>query len=365
MERRDRILRILVVSIVTLVLWVWANNSTTETLTFDSEVSVVLPASLRETGELLSPRDPFVASLVCAGPEAALEEARRRLTDVRLVAGQGGLPDGITQVDMPLQDVLQAILDAASIDVRVRSVDSTITKLQVDLLTRTTMHVTPLMEGVRVEGQPVAKPAQADLFLPGSLKNEVSRLRLEAVVDPAQIAGKEGGRRHTVSAPVRAVAEAGVTLPDRLRIEPATVEVSFTLAGRTVNATLASEGSSAPGIPVQLALPPKDLDRYAVTLDPQDSFLRNVVVSGPPEVIDQINQGRAKIIAFVQLSSDDLDRAALSGGSIEKPVSLWQLPPGVTVVDPGKTDYQIEQSRNPDKPRRSGIRIGVKAVGST
>jgi hypothetical protein len=360
MERRERILRYSVVAIVTIVLWVWANNATTETREVYSLVTISLPTSMQETGELVSPRAPFTASVTCAGPEAALDQAERKLAEVRLVAGEDGLPDGLTTTDLPLESALQAILDRASINARIRSIGSEVPKLEVQMLSRIPMRVVPVLEGARVEGEPVVAPALADLFLPSSLQEQASRIRLEALVDPAEIAGKESGRRHTLSATIRAVLEGGEVLTEGVRVIPPTAEVAFTLASRTVTATLASDTTSAPGIPVQLALPPRDLDRYSVALDPMQSFLRNVVVSGSPEAIDQVNQGRAKIIAFVQLSSDDLDRAALAGGTIEKPISLWQLPPGVTIVDPGRTDYQIEQARDPDLPLRTGVVVEVR-----
>jgi len=360
MERRERIIRITVVAIVAIVLWVWANNATTETRQIDSQVTISLPPSMLETGELVSPRQPFIATVICAGPDAALDQARSKLAEVRLIAGEDGLPDGLTTTDLPLDRALQAILNRSSINARVRSIRSEVPKLEVQMLSRIPMRVAPVLEGVRVEGEPAVTPGQADLFLPSSLQEEASRIRLEAVVDPAEVAGKESGRRHTVSAPIRAVLEGGRVLAAGVRVIPPTAEVSFTLATRTVTATLASDATAAPGIPVQLALPPRDLDRYAVALDPKQSFLRNVVVSGPPEIVDQLNQGRAKVIAFVQLSSDDLDRAALAGGTIEKPISLWQLPPGVTIVDPGRTDYQIEQARDPDLPLRTGVVVAVR-----
>lgn len=360
-EQRSRLLGYVMVTTVALVLWVWANNATTKTEQIDSVVTIRLPADKLETGELVSPRGPFTATLRCAGPKAALEQAGKKLAQVGLIAGEGGLPDGITTTDLPLERALQGILDAAGINVKVRQVTSPIPTLEVQMLTRIAMRVIPVLEGVRVEGDPVAKPVQADLFLPSSLQDQASRIRLEAVVDPAELAGKETGRRHAVAAPIRAVRDGTVLTVPGVRVVPASAEVSFTLAGRSVTATLASDASSAAGIPIQLAMPPRDLERFTVSLDPKQSFLRNVVVSGPPETIDQINQGRAKIIAFVQLSSDDLDRAALAGGTIEKPVSLWQLPPGVTIVDPGRTDYQIEQARDPDLPRRTGVVVEVRA----
>ena len=136
--------------------------------------------------------------------------------------------------------------------------------------------------------------------------------------------------------------------------------VSFRVASRTATITVGEAGTGALGVPVQIALPPADTARYEVTIDPKDSFLRNVRLSGAADAITALREGRFKVLAFVQLSSDDLDRAVLEGGETIKPVSMWSLPNGVSVVDPGQTDYQIEQDRLPDRKPRGGIRVMVK-----
>lgn len=361
-ESRDRLLRFLVVTIVTVVLWVWANNATTATREIVSTVSTSLPAELRESRELRSPSEAFVISAIVAGPVAALDEAQRRLDEVRLIVGQDGLPDGASENDFPIERALQRTLDAAGIDARVRSIQGLVPPLEVVALARVPLQLVPLVsaDGVRLEGQPVVEPTTIDALMPADLLERAGQFSVQAVISAAQVAGKEGGRRYTEpTSELRIVGEPGVEVPPSVRLLQPKANVSFTIAARAVNATVASDSSSAPGIPVQVALPPKDLDRYTVTIDAKDSFLRNVVVNATPEMVEQISKGGAKIIAFVQLSSDDLDRAILSDGRLEKPVTLWQLPPGVTLVDPGKTDFQLEREREGAADPRKGVLIRV------
>lgn len=363
MFSRDRIARWLLVTLVTVVVWTWAASSTTDSERVSASIRVSLPDSLRDQRELLSPADPFATKVTIRGSEGERRDAKDLLAQVRLTAGQGGVPDGLSDnAPFDLQDVLQEYLRSAGAVVQVTEVETAAVPLiRVEELVATTVQIVPVLPGVRVDGEPVVAPNEATVRLSKRLLERAGRLRVEATLDSELLAGRETGRRYTEKTALRVAPENPVDLGTRARIEPQTADITFTLAARTTIYVAAPVTSTAPGIPVQIALPPKDLDKWSVAIDDRDAFVRNVTLSGPTEAIEQIRDGRFKVRAFVQLTSDDLDRAALDKGMIEKPISLWQLPPEVRVVDPGKTDYQLEQDRDSALPRRGGVLVRVKA----
>jgi len=138
-------------------------------------------------------------------------------------------------------------------------------------------------------------------------------------------------------------------------------------------------------VPVQVAGISGELQRHTVAV--QDEFLREVVLSGPPEAIARIDAGQARIVAFVHLDSRDLDRRIET-----KRVSLWMLPKGVSVqrvgdhegsdpevrlsIAPGATtpepgqlpaalgaDSRATDPRPADRRRRADARIAAAARG--
>ena len=103
--------------------------------------------------------------------------------------------------------------------------------------------------------------------------------------------------------------------------EPATARVTFTPRVLDRETTL-------PRVPVQVAGIAEDFVRYRVESSP--AFLDDVVIRGPAETIGRIEAG-TRVLAFVHLTTDELESAAVGGVAIVKPISLWLLPAGVEV----------------------------------
>lgn len=361
---RDRIGRYGAVSVVAVLVWLWAARATTEQDSIDSVVTIDLPsAEARQERELRSPTEPFTVRLLLSGPKSDLDRADKRLRQVELITGAGGVPEGIANHDLDIRNVLQGILDDGDIDVTIVRAEGEVPPVDVDEVVTVTVPITPAIDPPsQFDGDPMAEPATAMVRMPQRLREQAGTLRLDAKIDGALLANRETGRRYKERVPLTLVSAGRLDPGARIRIVPEYTEVTFALAASTATTVIGAgaDPTTAPGVPVQVALPMKDLDRYTITLDDRDSFLRNVVLAGPAAQIDQIAQGKLKVIAFVQLTSDDLDRAVLEGGTIVRPVTLWQLPPGVTVTNPGKTDSQTLAERDPERAKRDGVLIEVK-----
>lgn len=111
--------------------------------------------------------------------------------------------------------------------------------------------------------------------------------------------------------------------PNSIRPDPLDAQVTLTLDSNDVELKLPNP------VPVQIAGPAAALDDWTVTIDPESTFLRDVVLRGSKDVIGQLAQreGGLGVIAFVHLTSDDLLTRVT-----EKPVTLWSLPEGVEVT---------------------------------
>ena len=88
-----------------------------------------------------------------------------------------------------------------------------------------------------------------------------------------------------------------------------------------------------PAVPIQVAAPPADLDRYNVKIAAGNEFLRDVTLRGLPQDIRRIIDGEVRVAAFVHLTSDDLVQNVK-----ERPISMWMLPDGVSVIRIGNGD---------------------------
>ncbi|MFO0873941.1 MAG: hypothetical protein U0575_08225 [Phycisphaerales bacterium] len=361
---RQRMGRLAAVTVVSVIVWLWAARATTEQDTVESVISIELPsAEARQERELISPSAPFTVHLALSGPRGDLERADKRLRQVNLITGADGVPEGIANHTIDVRGVLQGLLDDSGIDVTIKRVEGDVPSIDVDDIESAVVPIKVVLgSGGQLEGEPIVRPETAVVRLPRSLRDRAGTLRIDAQIDEALLQTHEGGRQYVERVPLKLVTANKLDPTARVRLSPESAVVTYTLAARTATTVIGAgaDPTTAPGVPVQVALPTKDLDRFTITLDDRDAFLRNVVLAGSAAQIDQIAQGKFKVIAFVQLTSDDLDRAALDNGRIVKPITLWQLPAGVSVVNPGKTDSQALAEREGERSRGDGVAITVK-----
>lgn len=374
MVSRDRLIRIAVVTAISLVVWVWAARTTTGREDIDSTIRVSLPARLTGQSVLMSPLEPFTVKLAVRGLKSDLNRAQLRLGNVSLAVGDRGVPiggDDDTPFDAEtLTRVLQGRLDDDDVDVRVVSIEGVIPPLEVEPIEERTLVIgTNLVPVARetpagalvVARAPGIDPPSVTIRGPRSSFSSDVTFRAEARIDRGLFLSREPGREYLDRVPIQILSELPPAVAARIIRTPENATVSYRIAERAETLSLGADGvaGSGPGVPVQVALPAPDIARFDVTIDSNDAFLRNVVLRGSPESLEQIRQGRFTVIAFVQLSSNELDRATLEGGTIVKAVGFWQLPAGVTVIDPGRTATQMEAVRE-GQPVPPGIVVQVR-----
>src|SRR5204863_1756520 len=121
-----------------------------------------------------------------------------------------------------------------------------------------------------------------------------------ARVDPAALARLTPTRKATLNG-VRLVPPPELASIARLRIEPAAVDVALTLRTKTASIKV-------PSVPVHIRIAPGELSKWDIEIPEQDRFLTDVTVSGPSELVKQIQDKTVPLVATVSLSFEELER---------------------------------------------------------
>jgi hypothetical protein len=316
---RGRIGSFATVTAVALLLWLWAAGRTTEVGT----ISVQARFASGDPGRVaVLPPTPFTVELRLRGSRRDLDDAASRLagTVLELRSGGPGIPAAIGDHVIDLATSIDRSEELSRLGASVDAANPASATVEVVELVSVEAPITPDLPGVRLAGGVTVEPERVTVRLPAALFRRLDGPpRLEAYLPPSQSEALATGRRHSIEVPLR--------LPESLEadaalvtLEPARARLSFTIADRSRTATL-------PLVPVQVAGPPEDLDAFTVTLADGSEFLRDVVVQGRADLVRDLEEGRARAIAFIHLSADDLAKRVS-----RKRISLWMLPEGVEVT---------------------------------
>lgn len=320
---RERLVNIVAVSLVTMLIWMWAAGETRETEPAFTDIRFLAPTadSMR-----IEPAEVTTLRLQVRGPRRAIDAVAERLREpVAVTAGTAGIPAEPGRHEIDLAALGEAIVAQWRLPVTVVDAEPSTIEIQIQPLATREVRIVPVLPpGVRTTGRVEVVPETATVILPQDLPG-LDELQLEARISERDLAGRETGRRHQF--------EVALQMPpgftgdrDAIRIQPRTAEVRVALDSNE------SELALATPVPVQIAGPAADLDDWTVEVDPASAFLRDVVLRGPAETIQRLKDrdGDVGVIAFVHLTSDDLLKRIE-----EKPVTLWSLPPGVVVTSVG------------------------------
>jgi len=313
-----------VVTAVTVLIWIWAAGKTESAEVLDG---VELRFASAEPDRLrITPGKIRLSQLTATGSTRSLNRFRELPRSFEFTAGNGGVPatEGVHILSVAdLFERLPAVADAGlAIDAEPATVEVVVTSLA-----SRTLRLEPELPGVSTQGDTEVQPPTAEVLLPASVEIPASQLFAVAVANSAQLERLEPGRRETVNASLRLPPElaalAGGSPP-----RPATVRVTFTPRVLDRETTLSR-------VPVQVAGISEDFARYRVESSP--AFLEEVSIRGPAATIGRIEAG-TRVLAFVHLTTDELESAAAAAAPISKRISMWLLPPGVEVHRVGEIE---------------------------
>jgi len=357
---------LLLVTIVSVLIFYLAFTQTKKDFEINFEVQFRLPDGVAGERTIIRPTSPTAIKVVAEGSAVARKDAEsldRSL--ITLTVGETGIPGEIGDNVVDIEQAVQGLLARRRIDAAIKTATPIQVPLRLDAITSRTVSVTPVLPGVRVDGNIIVQPPTVTITGPAGVLEQAGEIRVEATMEGSVLGNLETGRRHSPMVRVRLVPEFPGADLSRLNVVPDLVSVVFTLLARDQTLRIGTQDSPIPAVPVHVAISPVDLERFVVTVPDRDLLLRDIELFGPADQIAQITARTFRVFAYVQVTTDDLELALVGDvetATIGRPVTLWSLPPGVRVVDPGSTDAQIEARRSGDPPP-SGIRLTIERRG--
>jgi hypothetical protein len=311
----ERVRTVLIVTVVTLLVWLFAESRTLRVETLE------VPVEIGRGGQLLAfrihPGQEWDASpeIELAGPTGLIEELRPRALDGIMLELGDELPSEPGSWTVDLREAIRRERLFAESGVTVRRVTPASLEIEIDRLERVMLPVEVELSGLETAGPVSVEPPEVEVRVPATHAEDLPD-HATAKIDPARLATLSPGRRTELSQ-VPVILE---NLPPDLwglRLVDARVTVELALRARTQSVQLAE-------LPVWVELLPGDLAAWTVEIPPEDRVISGVTLTGPGAVIDRIRRGEVRPRAVVSLSTNDLARGV---ETVE--VELVGLPPGV------------------------------------
>ena len=326
---REHLTTFLVVSLVTLTIWLYAEAESLGRETFGARLEVATvreDVAVRATGDF----DGRV-TLELSGSKSALARARIILdTPLRIEPDQLALPDSDGEVRVRLLDVLPRLPRLAATGVVIDTARPSEISIDARRLAIASAAVRPVLPNVELAGDVTVDPPSVSVRLPRSFLESEGQLELAARPTNEQLARLPAGGPVTIPITL-ALPDAWRALPGA-ELQTTRVTMSFSIRSTLVPAQLAA--------PVQVLLPSIEQNEWLVALAPEDAVLA-VEVSGPADIINRLKSPGEGLIAVLALSSDELARgitskdvgfAVLKGGvPTPLPESVMLRAPSLTV----------------------------------
>ena len=319
-QTRSRSLTFVVVTAITLLIWIWAAGETRDSATLYARVGFTTPSNFNV---IAGPTEDQQVAISVQGSARSIQRLRTALEEpVRLMTGSNGIPQEAGQHLVSLSEALQGLESFVTGDISVILTKPGEIEVEIDSMTQLAVPVEALMGDATLGGEAIANPSTATLTLPSRIVALVPDAKVLAEPTKASLAGLDPGRRHVIIVPLR-LPRALRPFEDEIRIEPKSVDLAFNLILRTSTSTVQD-------IPVQIAFAVEEHEDYVISVVEDARFLSDVVVEGSTDAIARFENEKPRVIAFVVISNADLRE-----GIIEVPVTLWQLPDGLRVVSAG------------------------------
>ena len=291
MKRKDDTIAILFVSILTIIVWVWAAGETKHTDNVLAWVQLLPPLGSTST---ISPEETEL-TLMFSGS--------RREVDRAIAACTKGLRLTLSESDetLTLSDIsariatLDAIKDTGAIIDDAKSSDF---PLAIHTLELVEAAVEIDLPNITVSGDVEVYPATVLLHIPKELRKTLPKaITARAVVSSIVLQQLQPGIQYEKI-------DAVIRLPKELEDEgitatPSRVSVDFKIQSSTKTKELAQ-------VRILIAGPAEEYAAYAVTLPIK--IIPNVTIEADAEIIAGIESGNVKVFAVLRLASSDMEQ---------------------------------------------------------
>ena len=303
MEHRNPIWTFVIVTSITVLIWLLAANATREQLT----VNTTLSLDVTGTGQWLVEPPLQRVTITMEGASFSLQNTEAALTDGLEI----GLAPEVGEREVPLLDRLREHERLRDAGVTVLSVEPQQVQVAIDERRPYPARIIPELPGVQAEGEVEIDPPSATAFMPSRSRQLLpEELVVEAFVEPSVLANLEAGRRHTREARLRLRDASGAAIPS-LNVEPDSVNVSFSVKSRISQTTREA-------VRVHISGPHEDFAEYDIQIDPER--LSDITISADADIIRMIESREANVVAVVHLSNRDKAQGIRS-----KPVAYFAV----------------------------------------
>lgn len=301
------------VSVVTLLVWVYAEGENVK----QHEVGVTVKAQAPGPDVFVSPADAVNVRLTVRCSQSQLTQLKAqadRAFEIPIAVD----PDNVVQT-VDVKPALERLDVFVNLGVNVVQTDPVKLSFNVEQLESVVAEVRVVApEGVQLASGTTVEPARATVKLPRRFARLLGNQKLEARLDMDVLQSAEVNLPHTVDVPLTVPAAIPAV---RATVTPATAKVGFTIRKQTDTLTIAS-------VPVVVVMSPILLQRFDVTVSPEQLFVRDVMVSGPSDAIRKIRDGDEKVMAELRLSAAELEQG------IDSAAAWIELPAGVSLLSP-------------------------------
>lgn len=331
-----------IVTIVALLIWVFAEAETLRQrelpvdLAFQPEAPSSMLVDVREWGGTLSGRLAR-AQVVMEGSVGGMEEVERLFRrPVALYGEAGGMPTEPGEHVVDLRAVLREHPEIRRRGVTIAKVDPPSMLVSVDTLIEREVGVRVEVGALELDGVPEVKPARVKVRLPAGQAGLMGENAYAiAQLDAATLQRLIPARKESVAGvPLRLPGVLGVST--RATLEPSQADVTLTVRQREARTIVAS-------VPVHVQLAASEQADWEIRIDQKDQFLTDVKVSGPSDLIKQIEDKRLAVVAILALSFNELE-----GGKVTaKEVAFSSMPASLRFDAANKTVGFTAVRRNP------------------
>ena len=305
---RDGISTAVIVAIVTVLIWAWAAGETLDR----RQVPVRFNFAARDASAWMVRPSTNRATVTVEAPTRALQEfAARADAPITIELGLETLPATRGTHTASVESLLSNHPDLRGIGVRVVESKPATIEVDVDERVRATAEIRPELPGVQTEGEITIHPAAAEVVMPGRLREQhPGPLTLIARADPNQLSSIDPD---DLDKPQTLVVN--VTLPEGfgdvadITISPPTATVTFTIRSQIREYALDN-------VRVHISGTPENADEYHIDVEPKQ--LGDITIRADGELIRRIERESIPVIAFVHLTSLELEQHITS-----KPVSYF------------------------------------------
>ncbi len=292
----------ILVTLFTTLIWVFAEGQSLQTKRTEAEVE--FPTISGEAYAVRVVADQGwrgKVELQVEGSASSLDGLESSLRQgLALTPGMEGVPRESGEHTVDLKRALRGHPEFQSRGVTVLSAEPAIVRVAVDELTTVSLPIEVRVPADVLDGPAlVVGDAQAAVRMPVRVASGLAEgAVVVARVRPEDLETLQEGNRSTIQ--VRLEAGPGYAGEDILGIEPAQVDVQLTVRSKTETVLLRS-------VAVDFRLPSCEIGSWDIEVPEEEQSLRDVQVTGPSDLIEQIRSGELKVRAFVRLSFEDLE----------------------------------------------------------